>query len=346
MIKKIIAVTLAVLTLLSMFTLAGCGKDDSKQKSGTYPVSVAGVTIEKQPQVITCLSNNYASIIVDMGYANLLDGRPGNCELPQLQAAAPCGTADKPSVDAIINLGTDLLIVDTVTPLETLHQLANAGITILQLIEPNTRTGFLNLYRCIGTAMNGNGVGYDDGEAAAQKILTQLDSIERAVMFETPVNVCIYTNHNLTECITGDMLASYLIEIAGGFNVAIEAINGGIDMEVQETIIASSPDIILCPMGSENKVRSQRDMEKCGALANNRIYGYDTFRFSTLGNDLVLAAWELAHLFHPSVITADKLPYGAIDYYPDYEGTVIVTTEEEYNQMLEQQQADAESANG
>ncbi len=342
MIKRIISVTLAVLCIAAvLLPLAGCGKDE-KDAVGTYPVSVAGVTIEKQPEVITCLSVNYSEVIVDMGYAHLLDGRPGDCTLPQLQAAAPCGTADKPSVDAIINLGTDLLIVDMVTDIEILQQLDAAGITILQLIEPNTRTGFLNLYRCIGTAMNGNGVGYDDGEAAAQKILTQLDSIERAVMFEVPVNVCLFTSDNLGTCITGDMFASYLMEISGGFNVSIESVNGNCDME---TVIASSPDIILCPIGSENKVRSQRSLEKCGAMENNRIYGYDTARFDSLGNDLVLAAWELAHLFHPSIITADKLPYGAIDYYPDYEGTVIQTTEEEYNQMLAEQQAALEEGN-
>lgn len=334
--KRILSMVLAALCVVTMLLpLAGCGKEE-KEAVGTYPVSVAGVTIEKQPEVITCLSVNYSEIIVDMGYAHLLDGRPGNCDLPQLQSSAPCGTADKPSVDAIINLGTDLLIVDMETDIEILQQLDAAGVTILQLIEPNTRTGFLNLYRCIGTAMNGNGVGYDAGEAAAQNILTQLDSIERAVMFEVPVNVCLFTSDNLGTSITGDMFASYLMEIAGGFNVSIESVNGNCDME---TVIASSPDIILCPMGSENKVRSQRSLEKCGAMENNRIYGYDTARFDSLGNDLVLAAWELAHLFHPSVITADKLPYGAIDYYPDYEGTVIQTTEEEYNQMLAEQEA-------
>ncbi len=336
MTKRIISTLLAVLCIAcTLLPLSGCGKDE-KEETGTYPVSVAGVTIEKQPEVITCLSVNYSEAIVDMGYAHLLDGRPGNCELPQLLAAAPCGTADKPSVDAILNLGTELLIVDMETEIEVLQQLDAAGVTILQLIEPNTRTGFLNLYRCIGTAMNGNGVGYDAGEAAAQNILTQLDSIERAIMFEVPVNVCLFTSDNLSSCITGDMLGSYLMEIAGGFNVSIESVDGYCDME---TVIASSPDIILCPKGSENKVRSQRNLEKCGAMENNRIYGYDTSRFDSLGNDLVLAAWELAHLFHPSVITADKLPYGAIDYYPDYEGTVIQTTEEEYEQMLAEQQA-------
>lgn len=324
--KRFLAMLLALTAIFTtLLPLAGCGEDEGEAAEGTFPVSVAGVTIEDRPEVIACLSVNYSQIIVDMGYASLLDGRPGDCELPQLQAAAPCGTSKTPSIDAIVNLGTDLLIVDTTTSIDDLQLLSDAGITVLQLIEPNTRTGFLNLYRCIGTAMNGNGAGYDAGEAAAQNILTQLDSIERAVMFETPVNVCLFTDDSLNKCISGDMLASYLIEIAGGFNVCIECTNGNSNME---TIIASSPDVILCPIGTENKVRSQRDLEDCGAYPNN-IYGYSTVRFNSLSNDLVIAAWELAHLFHPSVITADMLPYEAIDYYPSFEGHIQFLTEEE-----------------
>lgn len=339
--KRLLSFFLGALMISAiLLPAAGCGSKDNSV--GTYPVSVAGVTIESQPQVIACLSVNYSEVITDIGYAHLLDGRPGNCDLPELLSAAPCGTADKPSVDAILNLGTDLLIVDTVTPLDVLYQLADQGVTILQLVEPTTRTGFLNLYRCIGTAMNGNGRGYDDGEAAAQAILTELDSIERAIMFEEPVNVCLFTKENLTESITGDMLASYLIEIAGGFNVSIESTGGYCDME---TVIFSSPDVILCPIGAENKVRSQRDLDDCGAMQTNRIYGYDTSKFNSLGSDLVLAAWELAHLFHPTVITSEDLPFGAVDYYPNYDGVVIVTTEEEYEQMMAEQEAQKENGN-
>jgi len=280
---------------------------------------------------------------VDIGYVSMLDGRPGDTDLAQLQAITPCGTSSNPAVDNIINMGTDLVIVDTVTPIESLQQLSDAGVTVLQLIEPTTRTGFLNLYRCLGTAMNGNGAGYDAGEAAAQSIMVQLDSIERAVMNETPVNVCLFTSDNLGSCITGDMFASFLIEIAGGFNICVESTNGYSDME---TIILSSPDIILCPLGSENKVRSQRDLDDSGALSNNRIYGYDTYKFNSLGSDLVLAAWELAHLFHPTVVTSEDLPYGAVDYYPNYEGTVDFTTEEQYYADKEAAEAAKEENNG
>ncbi len=337
MLKRVISILLtAALSVMVLIPFAGCGKEDGRMPSGSYPVSVAGVTIEKQPETVVCLSVNYAEAIVDMGYVSLLDGRPGNTELAQLQAITPCGTSDKPAVDNIINMGADLVIVDMDTSIADLETFSAAGCTVLQLVEPTTRTGFLNLYRCLGTALNGNGAGYEAGDAAAQNIVTQLDTIERMVMNETPVNVCLFTSAGLNQCVSGDMFASFLIEMAGGFNVCIESTDGIVDME---TVLYSSPDIILCPQGAESYVRSQRDFGRFGAIINNRIYGYDVTRFDSLGNDLVLATWELAHLFHPTVITVEDLPYGANDYYPDFDGTVLVTTEEEYNQMLEEQAA-------
>lgn len=323
--RRIISIIVAVaLCLGSLCALGGCGGEE--ETTGTFPVNVAGITINEQPEVIACLSVGYSEAIVDIGYASMLDGRPGDCELPQLQAAAPCGTSEKPSVDAIINLGTDLLIIDSDTPTEGFEALEAAGVTVLTLIKPTTRTGYLNLYRCLGTAINGNGKGYEDGEAAAQNILTQLDSVERAVMFETPVNVCIFTSSTLASSITGDSLASYLIELAGGFNVCIESVDGFCDLQ---TVIISDPEVILCPEGCENAVLAQRRLEGCRAIPNdkktrNRVYAYDLSKFDSYGNDLVLATWELARLFHPEVIAASQLPYGAVDYMPDYSDVISV----------------------
>ncbi|MBQ4313651.1 MAG: ABC transporter substrate-binding protein [Clostridia bacterium] len=332
--KRIISAILAAIMIMLMLpALSGCGD------SGEYPVTVAGVSIEERPEKIVCLSVPYTQIIVDMGYTDLLAGRSAECELAEVQALPSCGTAEKPSLEVIAEMGADLLIVDTASPTETLTQINELGITVLQLVPPTSRTAFSNLYRCIGTAMNGAETGYIDGDNAAKKILIQLDDVERAVMSETPMNVCIFTNAGLSGCITGDDLASMLIELAGGFNIAIEATDGFLDLE---SIALSDPDVILCPPGCESEVRSKRDLEGCSALTNNRIFAYDTSKFDSYGYELVLATWELARLIHPNVIDPSMLPNGAVDYYPTYENSVM--TGEEYEEYLEQMNAALEES--
>lgn len=313
--RRICAAALSLaLIMLSTVIMSGCS--DAKN----FPVTVAGVTLYQRPQKIVCLSNKYTEILVDMGYAHKLSGRPGDCTLAAVQDITACGTAAEPAIEQILGLGCDLLICDTDPEEERLLEIGSHGIPIIQLLTPATRTGFSNLYRCLGAAVDGATDGYKSGNAAAQRILVQLDDVERAVMNVNALNVCIFTNDALSRCITGDMLGNVLIDQAGGFNVAVENINGSVNLE---SIALSDPDVILCTPGGEGEVRSQRILEKCAAVKNNKIFVYQSDKFDSLGYDLVLCAWEIARLIHPDVITPDMLPNGAIDYYPTYEGAVV-----------------------
>ena len=304
----------AALLAASAAVLTGCSD------ANNFPVTVAGVTLYQRPQKIVCLSNKYTEILVDMGYADKLSGRPGDCELAAVQDIAPCGTAAEPAIEQILGLGCDLLICDTDPAEEKLLDIGSHGIPIIQLMTPATRTGFSILYRCLGAAVDGAVDGYNTGNDAAQKILVQLDDVERAVMDVNSLNVCIFTNDALTSCISGDCLGNVLIEQAGGFNVAVERTGGTVDLE---KIALSDPDVIICTAGGEGEVRSQRILEKCEAVKNNKIFIYESDKFDSLGYDLVLCAWELARLLHPDVVTPDMLPNGAIDYYPTYEDAVV-----------------------
>ena len=307
--------------------MTGCADADN------FPVTVAGITLYERPQKIVCLSNKYTEILVDMGYADKLSGRPGDCELAAVQDIQPCGTAAEPAIEQILELGCDLLICDTDPEEEKLLEIGEHGITIIQLLVPATRTGFSNLYRCLGAAVDGAVDGYKAGDDAARKILVQLDDVERAVMNVNPLNVCIFTNDALSRCVTGDCLGNVLIEQAGGFNVAIENVNGSVNLE---SVALSDPDVILCTPGGEGEVRSQRVLEKCSAVETNRIFIYETDKFDSLGYDLVLCAWEIARLVHPDAVTPDMLPNGAIDYYPTYEDAVVTGDEYlAYSQSVE-----------
>ncbi len=329
-IRRALSIVLcAALILMSCGMLAGCGE------AGNYPVTVAGITLEERPKSIVCLSNAYTEILVDMGYASHLSGRPGDSELAAVQDIPPCGTCDQPAIEEIVKVGCDLLICDTTTSAEQIEQFNAQGIQVIQLLTPTTRTGFSNLYRCLGTAVDGAVDGYNAGDKAALEILVKLDDVERAVMSENAVNVCIFRSNSLSKSVTGDCLGNVLIELAGGFNVAVEGKNGFIPIE---TVALSNPDVIICTKGGEGEVRSQRVLEKCSAIKNNRIYVYESDKFDSLGYDLVLCAWELARLIHPEIISADMLPNGAVDYIPTYQEAVIHGDEyEEYSSSVEEQ---------
>lgn len=316
MLKRITGIILAVVIILSCtVSLSGCSAESSN-----YPVTVAGLLIEKKPQFIVCLSNKFTQIIVDMGYTHLLSGRSAECTIPEVQTINAFGTAARPSADLLATYGCDLLIVDTTSPVDELQAVHDLGIPILQLYTPSDRLGFINLYRCIGAAMEGRVDGYNTGNDLATEILIQLDDVQRAVSAEEAVTVCIYTDSSLTKAVTGDMLGNMLIELAGGFNVAVEGKWGSISLD---NVAKGNPDVILCCVGDETTVLSKRVLQYSGALENNKIYGYNSDKLGTLGFELVEAAWELARLLHPDLVDPSMLPGNAVDYIPDYSDVVI-----------------------
>ena len=322
--KRIISVVLAAVMLCSCaLMLTGCGRDGKN-----FPVTVAGVTIESRPKSVVCLSPRYTEILANIGYTSLLVGRPYDCMHSDVQNIPSIGTSDSPAVDLIVGLEPDLVIADTSTPTELLTQIANSGIQILQLLPPTTRTAFSNLYRCLGSAVDGATDGYIVGDSAAKALLIKMDDVERAVSLENSLNVVVFTDDNLTKGITGDSLGSLAIELAGGFNLAIEGVNGNVDFDV---IATSDPDVIICPSGTEGTVRSMRALQSCSAIQNNTVYCYDAYKLESLGPDLVSATWELARLIHPSIVTAAMMPEGAVDFLPDPSDLVLEDGEiEEY----------------
>jgi len=328
MLKRSIAVLLTVIIMLSaVIPLAGCRNDRNN-----FPVTVAGITINERPERIICLSSEYTEIIVRMGYGSLIVGRPFDCTNAEVQNITSIGTSASPAVDIITGLDADLLIADTSTPIEILEQISASGLQILQLIPPTTRTAFSNLYRCIGSALDGATDGYAVGDTAARNLLIKMDDVERAVSVENALNIVIFTDENLTQGITGDMLGSLAIELAGGFNLAIEGKNGGVNFDV---IATSDPDVILCPDGCMGTVRSMRSLQNCAAIKNNAVYVYDASKLYSFGPDLVNATWEIARLIHPNVVTPEMLPEGAVDYMPTDDHYVM--DEDEYADYLEQQ---------
>lgn len=331
MIKRTAALLLTLVILLAaVLPMAGCSSDKNN-----FPVSVAGVTISERPEKVICLSSEYTEIIVSMGYTRLLVGRPYDCTNADVQNITSVGTASSPALDLILGLEADLLIADTDTSSETLQQIEESGVQVLQLIPPISRTAFSNLYRCIGAALDGATDGYTVGDTTARRLLIEMDDVKRAVSAENSLNVVIFTDENLTQGITGDMLGTLAIELAGGFNLAIEGQGGSIDFDV---IATSDPDVILCPDGCTGTVRSMRSLQNCAAIKNNAVYVYDVSKLYSFGTDFVNATWEIARLMHPSLITADMLPEGAVDYIPSTDHYVM--DEDEYADYLAQQEAE------
>ncbi|MBQ6797252.1 MAG: ABC transporter substrate-binding protein [Clostridia bacterium] len=340
--KRITAAMLAaVMLFLCAFVSAGCGSDEdsfltSCDDSANFPVTINAVRIEERPKRVVCTSSKHTDIAIELGYAKYIVGKPYEYAASAVSDASEVGTNDNPSLEIIAGLEADLVIVDEMIPEESLTALVDSGVPVLQLGTPRDRMSFRNTYSCIGAALGGARDGQNAAIKKAESILISLDDIERLVSSEPTSYVCIFTNSGLSSYITGDDITTMCIELAGGFNVAIEGKNGVFSLD---QVSRGDPDVILCPAGSQPTVRSKRVLNSCSAVTGNRIYDFDVSKFNCCDSQLIVATWELARLLHPNIVTKEMLPKGAIDYYVY---TSSVMTQEEYD-ALQSQLAEAEA---
>lgn len=340
--KRIIAAMLAAVTLLSCaFVCVGCGDGGNSSftscsDAANFPVTINGIRIESRPQRVVCTSPKHTDIIIELGYAKQLIGKPYEYDSAAVSDASEVGTNDNPSLEIIAGLDADLIIVDEFIPAESLTALTDSGVNVLQLNTPRDRMSFRSVYSCVGAALGGARDGQNGALKKAESILISLDDIERLVSSEPTAYVCIFTNSGLSSYVTGDDITNMCIELAGGFNVAVEGQNGVFSLD---QVSRGDPDVILCPAGSQPTVRSKRVLNSCSAVTGNRIYDYDASKFSCCDSQLIIATWELARLLHPNIVTSEMLPKGAVDYYVY---TSSVMTQEEYD-ALQSQLAEAEA---
>ena len=96
--KRILSIALALCMLLSCAVVfTAC----SGEKSGEYPVTVGGVTIEKEPKNIVVLNDVHADIISYIGYDIKMVGRSAECDQDFLSIVPAVGSAASPDVVAI-----------------------------------------------------------------------------------------------------------------------------------------------------------------------------------------------------------------------------------------------------
>ena len=128
MMKKLISLILAAaLCCTAAFSLAGCGGD------GNYPVSIANITIAKEPTSIVVLDPSSADIISYMSFDGKIVGRSDEVDQSYLSVAPTMGAANTPSTQAIINTKAEIVFATDKLDESVANELRDANIHKLKI---------------------------------------------------------------------------------------------------------------------------------------------------------------------------------------------------------------------
>jgi cobalamin transport system substrate-binding protein len=297
------AAALQILTVAIAFGFAlSCSSpQNSNRDQPTHEVTdEAGrrVVLPNKIDRIVSLAPNLTEIVYAVGAGDRLVGRTSYCDYPpQAKSVTEIGDTMHPSIERIIALKPQIVLVSTASQLESFtRQLDDQKIAVYVTNPKNLDEIFLSIERLgelFGTS--------ETAKKLATELRTRTEKVEAVVASAKPVRVFYQVSEQPLYTIGRDAYLTDLIRRAGGVSVT-----GGVATAFprysDEAALASKPDAIILPsggsMGNANSTVASA-LKNSPAVMNNRVYKINDDHLSRPGPRLVDGLEEMARALHP-----------------------------------------------
>lgn len=200
------------------------------------------ITLSSYPSSVVSLSPNITETIYALGALDLLVGRTDYCDYPpEVQSIPAVGDLLTPNVERIVALEPDLVIVSNLGQLQTIEAIERAGIPVAFIDEPEKMEGTYDIITKTGALIGKS--------SEARKLVHQMrQSIDAIALLPEEERPTVYYAAGFGEwgdfTATGDTFIHDIITLAGGKNIASDAVNWSFQLEL---LHARDPDIIILP---------------------------------------------------------------------------------------------------
>lgn len=236
--------TLIAIMTFCVIPLFSQGVQEEVPSSHFY-IDSRGTSIPLNQQInrVVSLSPNVSETIAALGGSELLVGKTDYCNYPEhIQSIESVGDLVSPSIEKIISLNPDIVIVSTIGQNQTLEALDNANIQVAYIDKSQSMEGTYSLIEDIGLLI--------DKETEAQQIILEMrEEVQRVVDRVSSLDkVSTYYVAGFGQwgdfTATGETFIDEMIAIAGGDNIAKDAKNWTFSLE---QLLIKDPSIIILP---------------------------------------------------------------------------------------------------
>jgi iron complex transport system substrate-binding protein len=303
------------LTLLIVVLLTAA--PSTTARATTYPLTLpdalgGSVTITRKPQRIVSLAPNVTEILFAIGAGDRVVGVTRFCSYPpEVKRLPKVGGYTDISIEAVLALSPDFVVVSRGNPKPTLAALSRHGLTILTAINTESLEEVERAILRIGRATDNE----EQAKQVCEKMQATLASVQKAVSDVNPRRRIYF----------GSLAAPYMaagptsfigecIAAAGGDNIA-QGIRDAWPTLSIETIIARNPEVILegfhAETGSSHReqlskrLRNDPVWSKIAAVREGRVYIMNDDMVHRPGPRLAQAVAEMARLFYPERFPTD-----------------------------------------
>jgi iron complex transport system substrate-binding protein len=259
------------------------------------------ITLPAKIERVVSLAPNLTEIVYAVGAGDRLVGNTTFCNYPpEAKSVAKVGDTLQPSIERILALRPQLVLVSTASALEAFTNQLNEQKIAVYVTDPHDLEGVFRSISSIGDLLNQS--------ARAAELVKQLrgraESVERAVAGQPPVSVFFQLSAQPLYTAGKSSFVTNLIERAGGRSVTAD-VNEAWPRLSDEAALASRPEAIIMlsagAMGRDANTNVVAALRNSPAVKNGRVYVIDGDLLTRPGPRLVDGLEQIARVLHPEV---------------------------------------------
>jgi iron complex transport system substrate-binding protein len=257
------------------------------------------VTIPAKIERFVSLAPNLTEIAYAVGAGDRLVGNTTFCDYPAAaKNVAKVGDTLQPSIERILALRPQLVLVSTASQLEAFTKQLNERQIAVYVTDPRDLEGVFRSILRVGDLLNES--------IAASELVKQLrarsEKVERTVAGLPPVSTFFQLSGQPLYTAGRDSFVTNLIERAGGRSVTSDVREAWPRLS-DEAAVASRPEAVIMlsggAMGAAANTKVAAALKNSPAVQHGRVYLIDGDLLTRPGPRLVDGLEQIAHALHP-----------------------------------------------
>jgi iron complex transport system substrate-binding protein len=249
---------------------------------------------------IVSLAPNLTEIVFAVGAGDRLVGRTRYCDYPpEVKSVAEIGDTMTPSIERIIALKPQIVLVSTASQLEAFTKQLEQQKIAVYVTNPRSLD---EVFRSITTLGDLFGM-HDRADKLISDLRRRADAVTAAVDATKPVPVFYQVSDEPLYTIGRDSYLTDLVRRAGGVSVTAD-VPTAFPRFSDEAALAARPEAIILPTGGSMATANSTvasPLKNSPAVLNNRVYKINEDHLQRPGPRLVDGLEEMARALHPEV---------------------------------------------
>jgi iron complex transport system substrate-binding protein len=260
------------------------------------------VSFPAQVDRVISLAPNLTEIVFAIGAGNRLVGRTSYCNYPaEAKAVAEIGDTLHPSLERIISLKPQVVLISTASQLEVFTQQLQSQNIAVFVTDPHDLNGVFRSIEQIGLILNQK----EQAEHLVQNLRERANAVEEAVKQKQPVRVFYQVSAEPLYTAGHDAFVTDLMRRAGAISVTAD-VPGAWPKYSNESALAAKPEAIVLPtggsMGEGNSTVTEALRRSPAALAG-RVYKINDDHLARPGPRAIDGLEAMARAFHPEAFS-------------------------------------------